>query len=37
MKDLEFKVMEKTSKKGKQYKALFVIINGVENFVCYVK
>lgn len=34
---IEFKILEKTSKKGNSYKALYVVVDGVENFVCYVK
>lgn len=35
--DIKFKIIEKTSKKGKIYKALYVIVNDVENFVCFIK
>lgn len=34
---LEFQVIEKTSKKGNTYKALYCIVDGQQNFVCYIK
>lgn len=35
--DIKFKIIEKTSKKGKLYKALYVVVDNVENFVCFIK
>lgn len=34
---LEFKVEESTSKKGNTFKALYLYVDGVKNFVCFVK
>lgn len=34
---IEFKILEKESKKGNKYKGLYVVVDGVENFVCFVK
>ena len=33
----DFKILEKTSKKGNTYKALYIIVDGVENFICFIK
>lgn len=38
MKVIDLKVLEKTSKKGNKYKAIFAILeDNTEVFVCYVK
>lgn len=38
MKVIDLKVLEKTSKKGNKYKAIYAILeNGSEVFICFVK
>lgn len=35
--EIEFKILEKKSKKGNVFKALYVVVEGKENFVCFIK
>lgn len=34
---IDLQIIEKVSKKGNKYKALYCIVDGVENFICYIK
>lgn len=35
--EIEFKILEKKSKKGNTFKALYVVVDGYENFVCFIR
>lgn len=35
--EIKFQVIERKSKKGNTFKALYAIIDGKENFICFIK